>query len=164
MRRHHRTWFSRFAPVAVAAVLTLAATACAPPGRSNPGTGGGLSGDTVAAVNQDRAASGLGPLGDNAQLTAYAQSWADHLAATGALTHTDLSALIRRPDMSGWWGMGENLLESSAGLSGAAAEDLWMASPEHRASILSPTFTHIGVAAAWDGAGRLWLVAEFGAR
>jgi uncharacterized protein YkwD len=160
-----RASLTRFAPLAVAALLTFTVAACAPragSGAASPGAG--IGGDTVVAMNHDRAANGLGGLAVDGQLTANAQSWADHLAATGALIHTDLGALLHRPDMAAWWTIGENLLESSDSLSGAAAEALWMASPQHRANILNPAFNHVGVAAARDGAGRLWLVAEFGAR
>ncbi len=140
--------------------LAFAGVACAPPG--SPGSG--FTGDMVAAVNQDRAAAGLAPLAWDPQLGPYAASWAHHLAATGTLTHTDLNALIRLPYMAAWRSLGENLLVGPAGLSGAAAEDLWMNSAGHRANILNPSFNHIGVAAVQDSAGRLWVVAEFGAR
>ena len=157
-----RTSLTRFAPLALAALLTFTVAACAPPASS--GSGSGIAGDTVVAMNQDRAASGLGGLAVDGQLTANAQSWANHLAATGALVHTDLGALLHQPNMSAWWTIGENLLESSGALSGAGAENLWMGSPEHRANILNPAFNHVGVAATRDGSGRLWMVAEFGAR
>ena len=40
----------------------------------------------------------------------------------------------------------------------------WMNSPEHRANILNPTYTEIGVAIAMDAAGRLFFTQEFGFR
>jgi len=159
MGSHRRIIRSRIVPLAVVAVLGLIGAACAPPAST-----GSVSGDVVAAVNQDRAANGLGGLAVDGQLTAYAQSWANHLAATGGLEHTDLAALMRLPYMAQWWTMGENLLTGTGAMSGAAAEDLWMGSSGHRASILNPAFTHIGVAAVSDSSGRLWMVAEFGAR
>ncbi len=151
----------RLAPVALAAILTLSAAACAPTGGNG---GGGVTGDVVASVNQDRAAHGLAPLAWDQQLTAYAQSWAGRIAAAGDLVHTDLGGLMRLPYMASWWTMRENLLYAPAGTSGADAENLWMASSPHQANILDPDVNYIGVGAVYDGAGRVWMVAEFGAR
>jgi uncharacterized protein YkwD len=141
------------------AVLAIAGVACAPAGSQ----GGGSSGDAISAVNQDRAAAGLPPLAWDNQLEAYSGSWANHLAQTGALVHTDLAGLLHVPYMSGWWTLGENLLVGGP-MNGAQAEDLWMNSPGHRANILNPSFNRIGVSAAQDSSGRWWYVAEFGAR
>jgi uncharacterized protein YkwD len=160
MGSSHRKRLTRLAPVVFVALLAVTAAACAPPGSPS----GNVTSDVAASVNQDRATSGLRALAWDNQLASYAQSWANHLATTGTLTHTDLGALMRLPWMSAWWTLGENLLQGPGAMSAAAAENLWMNSAGHRADILNPSFTHIGVAAAWDGAGRLWLVAEFGAR
>jgi len=151
----------RLAPVALAAILTLSAAACAPPSGKG---GGGITGDVVASINQNRAAHGLAPLAWDAQLAGYAQSWAGHIAGAGDLVHTDLGALMRLPYMASWWTIRENLLEAPPGTSGADAANIWMASPPHRANILDPEVNYIGVGAVYDGAGRVWMVAEFGAR
>lgn len=150
---------ARFALPVLIVGLAVAGVACAPPG--SPGSG--YTGDVVGAVNQDRAAAGLRPLTWDNQLGDYARSWANHLAATGSLVHTDLAALVRLPYMTAWWTMGENLLVGP-GMSGAAAEDAWMNSAGHRANILNPAFNSIGVASARDSSGRWWYVAELGAR
>ena len=150
---------ARFALPVLIVGLAVAGVACAPPG--SPGSG--YTGDVVGAVNQDRAAAGLRPMAWDNQLGDYARSWANHLAATGSLVHTDLAALVRLPYMTAWWTMGENLLVGP-GMSGAAAEDVWMNSAGHRANILNPSFNFIGVASARDSSGRWWYVAEFGAR
>jgi uncharacterized protein YkwD len=154
----------RLAPVALAAMLTLSAAACAPPGGNGGGGGGGITSDVAASINQDRAAQGLPPLAWDPQLAAYAQSWAGHIAAAGALIHTDLQGLMNLPYMASWWTMRENLLYAPAGTGGADAENLWMASPPHQANILDPQVNYVGVGAVYDGSGRVWMVAEFGAR
>jgi uncharacterized protein YkwD len=159
-RRRRLPRRARFALPVLALGVAFAGVACAPPG--SPGSG--FTGDVVGAVNQDRAAAGLAPLTWDRQLGPYAASWANHLAATGTLTHTDLNALIRLPYMTGWRSLGENLLVGPGNLGGAAAEDLWMNSAGHRANILNPSFNYIGVAGVRDSSGRLWVVAEFGAR
>lgn len=150
---------ARIALPALIVGLALAGVACVPPG--NPGSPD--TGDVVGAVNQDRAAAGLRPLAWDTQLGLYAGSWADHLAATRTLEHTDLAALVRLPYMTAWRTIGENLLVGPA-MSGGAAEDAWMNSAGHRANILNPSFASIGVAARQDASGRWWYVAEFGAR
>ncbi len=45
------------------------------------------------------------------------------------------------------WSVGENILWSSPDLGPAAALDLWMHSPEHRANILNPRWRDLGVGA-----------------
>ena len=151
---------ARFALPVLVIGLACAGVACAPP--SSPG--GGFTGNLANAVNQDRAAAGLAPLIRDAQLGPVAANWADHLAATGTLTHSDLHALIRLPYMSAWRALGENLLVGPGNLGSRSAESLWMSSTEHRAAILDPAYNRIGVGAARDPSGRLWIVAEFGAR
>jgi uncharacterized protein YkwD len=142
------------APVVAVVALAMAAAACAPRG----GSSGSYAGDVVNAMNQDRAAAGLGPLAWDSQLAGYAQNHAGQIASSGTLWHSNLSAWI-----SGWRSLGENLLETPASTTSYAAEDMWMASAPHRANILGG-FNRVGVGLVTDGAGRLWLVAEFGAR
>ena len=159
-RRRLRRRARRFAaPLALVAALAITAAACAPEG--SPGT---YSGDVVVAINQDRAASGLGPLAWDGQLAPYAQAWAQQLAANGAMVHTDLGAMIRLPWMVGWRALGENLIMTSGVPPAGAVEDAWMGSPPHRANILNGGFNRVGVGTATDQYGRLFVVTEFGAR
>jgi uncharacterized protein YkwD len=146
-------------PVALIAVLAMTAAACRPPGAT-----GNYTGDVVASMNQDRAAAGLAPLAWDGQLGPLAQSTAARIAGAGALLHTDLGAVIHLPYMAGWRTLGENLSWNSGVPSAGAVEDQWMASAAHRANILSGGFNRVGVGTAQDANGRLWVVAEFGAR
>ena len=139
--------------------LALAAAACAPPG--SPGT---ATGDAANAINQDRGAAGLGGLAWDDQLSGLAQTHANELAAAGVLWHSDLGAWLGLPWMSAWRSLGENLLQAAPGTNSYSAEDMWMASPPHRANILNGGFNRVGVGAATDGAGRVWMVALFGTR
>jgi hypothetical protein len=93
-----------------------------------------------------RAISGLGSLQVSPSLTSVAQRWTDHLVATGTLAHnTSLGA--QAP--SGWTHLGENVGD---GVSVAAIETAFWASPEHRANILGEyQSVGIGVAAGADG-------------
>src|SRR4029079_16869807 len=148
------------APVVAVVALALAAADCSPPG--SPGSG--ATGDMVQAVNQDRAASGLGGLGWDGQLAGLAQTHAREIAASGTLWHSDLRAWLRPAAMNGWRSLGENLLVAPAGTNAWSAEDMWMGSGPHRANILNGGFNRIGVGVFVDGGGRVWLVAEFGTR
>src|SRR4051794_5652739 len=131
--------------------IAVATAACLPP-ASAPG---GITGDVAAALTRDRNSAGLAGPGWNAQLGANAQNWANHLAATGALVHSDLGA-----SMQGWVSLGENLFEGPGGTSAAGVEATWMASSGHRANILSRSWNAVGIGAARDSSGRIWVVAE----
>ena len=141
--------------------LAVAVSACAPSATS---TGGGFEDGVIAAMNQDRAAAGLGPLAWDGQLAPLAQNWSDQIAASGNLVHSNLGGLISAPYMAAWHGLAENLLVASGDLTPAGAESMWMNSPEHRANILNPSMDYVGIGTARDASGRLWVVAEFGAR
>jgi uncharacterized protein YkwD len=47
---------------------------------------------------------------------------------------------------NGYWSVGENLLWSSPTVDAVQALKLWMASPEHRANILTAKWRQIGIA------------------
>jgi uncharacterized protein YkwD len=145
------------APVVAAVAIALACAACFPP--PSPGS---LAGDALNAMNRDR--GGLGALAWDSQLAGMAQSHAQAMANSGSLWHSDLSWLIAQPSMAGTSSLGENLLLAPAGTSGAAAEAMWMGSAPHRANILNGAFNRVGIGVVTDGAGRIWMVALFGAR
>jgi uncharacterized protein YkwD len=52
----------------------------------------------------------------------------------------------------GYWSVGENLFWSNGAATPGAGVKAWMASPEHRATILDPRWTQIGVAAVSSAA------------
>jgi uncharacterized protein YkwD len=158
-RRRSRRW-RIVAPLVAVVALALAAAACAPPG--SPGSG--PTGDALQAMNRDRAAAGIGPLAWDTQLGGLAQSHAQEIANSGSLWHSDLASWMNLPWMTQWRALGENLLVAPAGTSGFSAESVWMGSAPHRANILNGGFNHVGVGVVTDGAGREWMVAEFGAR
>ena len=158
-RRRARRW-RLVAPLVAVVALALAAAACAPPG--SPGRG--ATGDMVQAVNQDRAASGLGGLGWDSQLAGLAQTHANEIAGSGTLWHSNLGGWLAAPWMSAWRSLGEVLAQGRPGSNAWMIEDMWMASGPHRANILNGGFNRIGVGVTVDGAGRVWMVAVFGAR
>jgi uncharacterized protein YkwD len=116
-------------------------------------------GDIVQAMNADRAASGIGPLCGNAQLTGIAQTWADHLAQTKTFEHQDLLAAIMPTPFRI---MAENLLVSSHRISAQQMEAAWMASEGHREHILDGRYTYVGVGIATADDGRVFVAVDFG--
>jgi uncharacterized protein YkwD len=110
----------------------------------------------LAAVNRARAERGLPPLKRSARLARPARRHSAALARVGLLTHDSGSApfwtrLVAAGYPAGR-AMGENLARvSGCDASGAElAVQLWLASPPHRANMLSRRFRVMGAGAASD--------------
>jgi len=100
--------------------------------------------DVLTCVNQIRAYYGLHALSNNGSLNATAQACADRMAASGQMTHSAYPG--------GWSTWGENIAEGYG--SSVSVFNAWMASPGHRANILRPTFTQMGLGRV--SAGNWW--------
>lgn len=108
-----------------------------------------LSQAIVNETNKIRAAHGLKKVTVNTKATQGSAQWAGFLASQNLradmyhdpqlFTTTATSAATRA---------GENILYTSGSADAARFLSLWMNSPGHRANILRPEWTHIGV--AWD--------------
>lgn len=102
-------------------------------------------GSILASVNRARADAGLAPLTLNSGLSSVASAWSGHLADSG----TCPEALAHNPSFSsqipgGWSRAGENVAcNQPADPDGL--ESQWMASAGHRANILNPAYTDIGI-------------------
>jgi uncharacterized protein YkwD len=127
------------------------------------GVSAGCTGSNVPAdrslvlVNEARRANGnLAPLSLDPHLILKSQDWANHMAGTGQLVHSDLRAGLP----SGWCAAGENIAYADHG-DADGIHRMWMNSPGHRANILNPGFTHVGIGATTDSRGRLWMVQDF---
>ncbi|MFI9151723.1 CAP domain-containing protein [Streptomyces sp. NPDC053367] len=115
--------------------------------------------EVVALTNRERAAAGLPPLAGDPALTRAAQAHSADMVARDFYAHT-------APDGSRPWdraaaagaarrSIGENI--ACGQRSPAEVVTGWMNSPGHRANILAPGFTHIGVGFAGGGrAGTYW--------
>ncbi len=132
----------------------------------------------LTLMNQDRAANGLGPLESYAPMASLAEngnyggcgySVAGRAADMGArnyFSHTILNCGSRSVfDMltsAGipWTSAAENIGWESGSVDPAAAarilEDGFMNSPGHRANILDPATTHVGVGSWRTAAGQTW--------
>jgi len=137
-----------------AALIAMALGACAPPtSQTTSSSGDPLVSGVLGAMNRDRAAVGVAPLGWNSQLADVAASWSAQLARDGSLAHQDLGAVAASAE-NVYWSQGD----SSAG----AVEATWMSSSMHRANVLSPGLHSVGIGYTRRSDGQLWVVADFG--
>ncbi|MGZ4678002.1 MAG: CAP domain-containing protein [Acidimicrobiia bacterium] len=113
----------------------------------------GAESDFVNRINGLRASKGLGGLGVHSVLTAKAEAWAQHMADSGCLCHSNL------PDgvTVGWRKLGENI---GRGGSVASLHDALVASPLHYANMVDPAFHWIGVGVAY-GNGQMYVAEVF---
>ena len=109
-------------------------------------------------VNAERAAQGLSSLTRNALLDAAAVAHATDMADNNFFSHTgsDGSAVSDRATAAGyvWTKIGENIGEGN--VTPDTMMDLWMNSTGHRANILDPDFTELGVGID-DSGTTLWV-------
>ena len=130
-------------------VLALTATACLPSEEQS----------FLDRTNAMRRTAGIRELEELGVLSTKAEAWAQYMARTGRLAHSTLSAgLAGLPYKS----LGENVGVASGG------KDPWLqihnafaASPAHRANLLNPKFTHMGVGVAVGADGRVWVAEVF---
>lgn len=148
------------APVTTAAAPpTTAAPAPAPapvvPAAAGVAAAPSAAGDIAARTNSVRAGRGVAALGREASLDSSAAAWARELATSGVLRHSGLpQQLLGKP----WSTLGENV---GFGTSSVVIHDALVNSSGHFANIVNPSFTRIGVGAATDVNGRLWVVQLF---
>lgn len=118
-----------------------------------------VTAEVLALTVAERRAAGLRPLAADPRLTAAAQDHSADMAGRGFYAHTT-------PEGSEPWdraaaagaahrGIGENI--ACGQRTPAEVVRGWMNSPGHRANILKPDFTHLGVGYATGGpAGTYW--------
>ncbi|MFF5497201.1 CAP domain-containing protein [Streptomyces aquilus] len=121
--------------------------------------------EVVDRTNRERTRRGLPPLTVDPRLTAAAQAHSTDMVARAFYSHTS-------PDGSEPWdraaaagasrrSIGENI--ACGQRSPAEVVEGWMNSPGHRANILEPDFTHIGIGFAGGGAAGTYWTQLFGA-
>lgn len=124
-----------------------------------------LGPDTEAAearllvlVNDDRKAHGLAPLNARADVKEIAEGHSAAMAKGHDIWHNDayFSAATKR--RLGAARVGENV---ALNRSADDAHRKLMASPRHRANILDPGYSVVGIAAAADEEGRLYITEDF---
>jgi Cysteine-rich secretory protein family len=134
--------------MALSVGLVLATLLCAGWGTAayaGPGESGFASG-----INSARANHGLAAYAVAADLTSMARAQAGRMAAKRTIFHNPNLAA----DACCWTSLGENVgVGGDAGSLTAA----FLASPEHRANILSSAFTQVGIGTAVGSDGRLYV-------
>jgi uncharacterized protein YkwD len=169
--------------ISIVAVLTAAAAllpAQAFPSRAGASSLPPLESAVLLELNQIRIAHGLVPLKVSQKLSVAATQHCAEMLADGYFAHgsADGSAFWKRvahyygSASYGYWAVGENLLWSGSSLDATHALVLWMASPEHRANILTPRWREVGISAmqelnapgAFDGFTVTLVTTDFGVR
>ena len=133
-----------------------------------PQDGASFSARVLELTNAERQKAGLPPLVLNDSLTDAAQNYSQVLATTGCFEHTcgpvpDFAERDGQAGYTNWSAIGENIAAGYETPDAVVAG--WMASPGHRANILSPNFTEIGIGMVSGGGkfGTYW-TQEFGSR
>lgn len=116
-------------------------------------------------TNAARREHGLPPFQSDACAGAVAREWSTHMLATDNYVHrSDWQPLWACRNASGGTaGLAENIFRGSAqwNLTPEKAVEGWMNSPGHRANILNPNYTHIGIGFAGDYAGNHFATQNF---
>ena len=113
-----------------------------------------LESQVLGELNAVRRSHGLVPVRLSRELSAAADSHSRAMGKFGFFQHEsrDGSAFWKRVQRfygagAGTWSVGENLLWSSGGVDASRALKLWMASPAHRANILTARWREVGLSA-----------------
>ena len=122
----------------------------------------------LRAMNRARAAYGLGPLHRDATLERAARAYSTEMLRTGVFSHGSFFSRVRSFGARGPQ-LGENLAWGVGAYANASnIVRQWLASPSHRANLLRPGYTRVGIGArrgAFQGrAGTLVITADFGGR
>lgn len=113
-------------------------------------------------LNSDRVKQGLAPLKINAQLSKVAENYAHDMINRDYFSHTSPEGLSPFDRMRK-----QNIIFNRAGenlafnVSIAAAQQAFMNSPGHRANVLDPYYTQVGLGVVNGPNGRVYVVQEF---
>jgi uncharacterized protein YkwD len=110
-------------------------------------------------TNALRADNNVAELTELPILTDKAEAWAQHMARTGTLEHSNLSDGL---STLSWTALGENVGYSSPTSDTLLTiHNLFVSSASHRRNLLNGGFNYMGVGVARDGAGRIWVAEVF---
>jgi uncharacterized protein YkwD len=110
-------------------------------------------------TNSLRRSVGVRTLSEHDTLTQKAEAWAQHMAASGRLEHSTLSAGL---GSLRWTALGENVAYSSPTSNTLLTiHNKFANSAPHRANLVDSRWTHMGVGVARDSSGRIWVAEVF---
>lgn len=127
------------------------------PAVEEPSAAERYASDVVSATNTERTSRGLGALTPQACAGSYARAQARRMAAEGRMYHQELRPVL---EACGLRAVAENVAWGYP--TGTAVTTAWMGSPGHRANLLNPGYTLIGVGAAQGADGRWYAAQVFG--
>jgi uncharacterized protein YkwD len=155
--------------LAVLPVLPVLAAGCSGSGGgpTDPGVQSAASVELTVfqLVNQSRVDAGLGRLANDPAIAAVARSHSEEMRDLGYFSHIDPQGqnVVGRLQAAGirFTSAAENLarIQNATNPGGYAHQQL-MSSPDHRANILDPRFTRIGIGAARRG-DTWWITENF---
>ena len=137
----------RIAIFVLIAALFAPATHAAVSAAPRQGAVNATAARIIELINRNRAAAGLAPVSAHGTLMAEAQRFSGVQAQLGRVSHRGVDGttggrrLTRAGDRWSFWG--ENLAAGQETADQVVAA--WMASPGHRANIMSPRGLHIGI-------------------
>lgn len=162
-----------FTAIVVGAVIAAVA---AGPGASTP-PAATPEASLVLAMNDARAKAGLPPLRFNERLGEAALAHDREMLRYGFFSHASRDGGEFWQRVAHWypphghgWTVGENLLAGSPNVSMKQTVAAWLASPEHRANLLSRAWISVGVAVlhassapgVYEGEATTFITADFG--
>ena len=112
----------------------------------------------VQLINNERANNGLAPVSHHAGGQRVARAWTLQMADSQHLAHNPSYGDQLRAEGINWSTAGENVAYNH---SADAAHQAFMNSSGHRANILNPSFTGVGVGCATDAHGTVWVTENF---
>ena len=118
--------------------------------------------ELLALTNQARAAAGVGPVKWDSELAAAALNHCLRMAAEGSISHRfgGEPDVTRRAALAGahFSLIAENV---ALGPYAAGIQQEWLNSPGHRANIMQPRFTKVGVGFYRTADGQYWVTEMF---
>lgn len=120
--------------------------------------------EVIALTNAERANHGMGPLSAEPRLTQAAQAHSDDMAARDYFDHASLDGRQPADRVRATGYDYSRVAENIAAGQPTPAEVVegWMNSPGHRANILTPELTQIGIGIAHGGSYRIYWTQVFG--
>lgn len=133
---------ARLASIVAAAVFAFASLWLHQPASAGSDTD--VLRAVVAQINAARAAQGLAPVVVDGRLTAAAAAHNSQLAAQGRLSHDGFGARMQALIAAGYGFVAENVAAGQPTPDAVVAA--WLQSPVHRANLLQPVVSAVGVA------------------
>jgi uncharacterized protein YkwD len=134
------------------------APAPAPPPAAAPVADPGAEAQLLDLVNRERAAAGLPALRRSGGAAGLAREWAGVMGREQRMRHhPDLSGGLAAHGVTGWRRISENV---GYGASAGQVHTMFMGSAGHRANILDPAVSEVGIGVVSAG-GKVWVVLDF---